>query len=163
MRPIAALALALLVALGCTTPYSLKVDGDVQGSDKETPRSVKAQIYEGSDHCRAKFEEAAGHLKPLTDAKVSYALKLRKEEKPRSWQAVGIDSRTAKFHFEASGEDGPLSGVHVKVEAPGRQTVERIFPSPPDVPFEAQLLAVLDEAGAPVAPVTPDKPADPKK
>lgn len=155
-----AFVLATFVLIGCSSPYVVKIDGDVQGTDKDTPRSVKSQIYNGSDHCRAKFEEAGGHLRPLTDAKVSFALKLRKEDKPRRWQTVAVDSRTAKFHFEDQGEDGPLSGVHVKVEAPGRLPVEATFRSLPDVDFVEQLLAVLDESGGPVAP---DKPADPKK
>lgn len=153
-------ALALVLGTGCTSKYSVRVDGDVQGADRETPRQVKADIHDGAE-ARSARAAGRGHLRPLTDAKVTVALKFKGEDQPRASQTLGVDSRTAAFKFEASGEaDSDLKGVVVKVEAPGRLPVERQFPHPGgELPFDAVLMAVLDEAGGPGAAPSDPGPA----
>jgi hypothetical protein len=146
------IGLGLLLA-GCTHTYSVKIDGDVQGTDKDTPRSVRADVLEGTDATTAR-QAGLGHLKPLTDAEVTVALKMKGEDQPRGAETSRVDSRSAEFHKKLEGE-GQLAWVIVKVAAPGRKPVEHAFPCPPGVPFEAQLMAVLDEAPAPPPPTTP--------
>jgi hypothetical protein len=159
MRVLLALVASILVA-GCTSPYSVKIDGDVQGTDRDTPRVVKAEIHEGSQ-ARAMREAAGRHLRPLTDATVTVGLVFKGTKKQKT-STVKVDSATAQFHFEASGEsdEGALEGVFVLAKANGREAVSRLFPNPPEVPFEAVVMAVLDEAGpsSPSAEAPKDTP-----
>lgn len=163
MRTLAALAgLAVLLAAGCTHNYAVRIDGDVQGTDKDTPRAVRADVLEGTEATAAR-QAGLGHLKPLTDAEVTIALKMKGEEQPRAADSYKVDSRSAEFHMKKEGE-GKLAWVIVKVTAPGRKTTERSFPCPPDVPFEATLMAVLDEGtpGQQPGPGTTTPPTSPQ-
>ncbi len=135
----------LLVALlaGCTHNYTVKIDGDVQGTDKDTPRAVQATVLEGTEATAAR-QAGLGHLKPLTNAEVTISLKMKGEDNARAADTYKVDSRTSEFHMKKEGE-GKLAWVIIKVAAPGRKTVEKGFPSPGDVPFEATVMGVLDE------------------
>ena len=75
------------------------------------------------------------------------------EDTPRAADTYKVDSRSAEFHMKKEGE-GKLAWVVIKVTAPNRKPIERAFPCPPDVPFEAIVMAVLDE-GTPQAATTP--------
>jgi hypothetical protein len=135
---------ATLLAAGCTHNYSVKIDGDVQGTDKDTPRAVPSTVIEGGEATAAR-QAGLGHLKPLTDAQVTVGLKMKGEDQPRAWDTYPVDSRSAEFHVKKEGE-GKLAWVIIKVAAKGRKPIEKAFPSPGDVPFEATVMAVLDEA-----------------
>lgn len=151
-------SLALVGTVGCSAPYSVKLDGDVEGTDKDTPRVVRADVHWAA---QAQAMRSAGgrHLRPLTDATVTVSLQFKSQDKQSS-QTIKVDSQTAQFHFEASGEskNGPLTGVALSIRCPGRTPVDRVLAAAPDVPFEEIVMAVLDE-GVPGAPV----PADPSR
>ena len=150
MRQVA-LVLSVVATLffytGCASSYSVKLDGDVQGTDRDTPRAVKCDVHFGTE-ARSCREAGGRHLHALPDATVTVQLKF-KEKLAKSSQTVKVDSRTAQFHYEAAGEsnDGALTGVLISVKCPGRQNVERLLAAAPDVPFEEIVMAVLDEAG----------------
>lgn len=161
---VALFGLGLAVAsAGCATPYTVKLDGDVQGTDKDTPRVVRTDIHWAA---QAQAMRSAGgrHLHALTDATVTVGLQFKSNEKPKGVQTIKVDSQSAAFHFEASGEskDGALTGVLISVRAPGRAPVERVLAAAPDVPFEEVVMAVLDE-GVPNGPSAPAPTPDPSK
>lgn len=160
MRALTTLAVALVLA-GCTHNYTVKIDGDVQGTDKDTPRAVRSDVLEGSEATAAR-QAGLGHLKPLTDAEVTIALKMKGEDQPRAADTYKVDSRSSEFHMKKEGE-GRLAWVIIKASAPGRKPVERDFPCPPDVPFEAMVMAVLDEATPAPPPAPATTPATPGK
>jgi hypothetical protein len=161
LLPALVLALSFALVAGCSSQYSVKLDGDVQGTDRDTPRAVRAGVIEGKE-AEAMRQAGAGHLRALTDAKVTVSLKFKGEDKPRAAKTQKVDSRTAAFSFEEKGEaSGALAGIVVRVEAPGRHPAEQLFPNPADVPFEAILMAVLDETGPGSSIGTP--PADPAR
>ncbi len=139
--------LSVLALAGCTHTYSVKIDGDVQGSDKDTPRAVRADVLEGTEAGSAR-QWGLGHLKPLPEAEITVALKMKGEEQPRAADTIKVDSRSAEFHIKKEGE-GNLAWVVIKVTSQGRKPVEHAFPSPQDVPFQATLMAVLDELPPP--------------
>jgi hypothetical protein len=136
---------------GCTHTYSVKIDGDVQGSDKDTPRAVRADVLEGTEAVSAR-QWGLGHLRPLPEAEITVSLKMKGEEQPRAADTFKVDSRSAEFSIKKEGE-GNLAWVVIKVTAQGRKPVEHAFPSPPDLPFQATLMTVLDEL--PPAPPAP--------
>jgi hypothetical protein len=134
----------VLASVGCTHTYSVKLDGDVEGTDRDTPRAVRCAVLEGAEASTAR-QAGVGHLRPLTDAEVTVAVKMKGEDQVHGADSYKVDSRTAEFHIKKQGE-GKLAAVLVRVSAPGRKTVEQEFPTPSDVPFEALLMGVLDEA-----------------
>jgi hypothetical protein len=158
LRPRALTAALALACAGCTHNYSVKIDGDVQGSDRDTPRAVPSTVIEGGEATAAR-QAGLGHLKPLTNAQVTVALLMRGDDKARAADTYQVDSRSAEFHMKKEGE-GKLDKVIITVTAPGRKTVERRFPNPTDMPFEATVMAVLDEAiPEPPPPAQPAAPA----
>jgi len=153
MRALAAASVAFVLLLsGCTHAYKVRIQGDVEGTDKDTPRAVRSDVLEGTEVDPAR-QAGLGHLKPLTDAEVTVSLRMKGEDQPRASDTYKVDSRTAEFSMRKEGE-GQLASVVVKVTAPGHKPVEHGFPSPPDIPFEAKLMAVLDEVAPPAQPPT---------
>src|SRR4051812_47698982 len=110
--------LALLA--GCSHEDYMRIDGDVRGAERDTPRAGKADVYQGAAISRVLYDAAGGTLTPLKDAKVSISPRFNDEHESEHLASVPVDSRTARFHFEAAGKTrSKLTGIHVKVEAPG--------------------------------------------
>lgn len=150
---------ALWLLAGCSHEYYMRIDGDVRGADRDTPRAVKADVYEGRSGVRALGDAASGSLAPVPAAKVFIGLRFNDEAEGRATSSVPVDSRTAHFHFESAGkEKSRLTAVQIRVEAPGYDPVEKtlLVPKPESHHVEKDVLAVLDPAG-PSPPASTDR------
>jgi hypothetical protein len=128
--------LALLVAAGCGTTYSVKLEGDVVSSYASVPGVVPG-VYPEPE--AKKIRDAGGaHLQPLDGGTLNVRLKFKDaviQEKGTSITAVG-----SHFSAELSGTaDSPLEAVSVGIAVPGRPAVERLLPTP----LQGPVLAVV--------------------
>jgi hypothetical protein len=150
---LAAFACCASALAGCSTEYYAQVDGDIRGTDAETPRTVRAGIYDDVAAGRALPSAAGPHLKAIKDGHVTVGLRFGDEKKPRAVETITIDSATGRFHYVAAGETRErLTSVSIRVEAPGWEPVEQSFSLPNESKVRLHVLGVLDPLGLPAPP-----------
>lgn len=137
----------LFFFVGCSTyTYSVDVTCGARGMTDKTPADVKASVHDyqisgssspTSSNALILDRSSVDYLQgldskelvvPLKDATVTVFLKFSREEKPRLLKSGQVNS-SSFAQIKADGgtnkDEGSLSAVIVRVEAPGHAPVER--------------------------------------